>query len=158
MHSLPASSLPFSPCTSIAYISQLKLWLMCSMALIKKGNMIYCGMSMLLRGIFVSSGVLCRNVYLTFSCIEYCADDCGVSPVMIVDARWASNFDSIVPSFRFKAMSELFYKCLPATVGVFVALRLHPFRVKNLLPYWEPQCWAFIPRCVLRGNRSGGCC
>jgi len=40
-------------------------------------------------------------------------------PVMVVDVRWASNFDAIVPSFRFKAMSELFYKCLPATVGVF---------------------------------------
>ena len=40
-------------------------------------------------------------------------------PVMVVDVRWASNFDSIVPSFRFKAMSELFYKCFPATVGVF---------------------------------------
>lgn len=45
----------------------------------KAENMIYCGMSMLLWG-FVSSGVLYRNVYFTFSCIDYCSDDCGVSP------------------------------------------------------------------------------
>lgn len=111
--------------------------------------MIYCGMSMLLRGI-LSLLVFCAGMYISHSLVLSIVLMIAVSlPVMIVDARWASNFDSIVPSFRFKAMSELFYKCLPATVGVFVALRLHPFRVKNLLPYWEPQCWVFIPRCVL---------
>ena len=85
----------------------------------KAGNMIYCGMSMLLRGI-LSLLVFCAGMYISHSLVLSIVLMIAVSlPVAIVDAHWASNFDLIVPSFRFKAMTELFYKCLPATVGVF---------------------------------------
>lgn len=111
--------------------------------------MIYCGISMLLRGI-LSLLAFCAGMHVSHSLVLSIVLMIAVSlPVMVVDVRWASNFDAIVPSFRFKAMSELFYKCLPATVGVFVALQLHLFRVKNLLLHWGHQCWVFIPRCVL---------
>ena len=85
----------------------------------KAGNMIYCGISMLLRGI-LSLLAFCAGMYISHSLVLSIVLMIAVSlPVMVVDVRWASNFDSIVPSFRFKAMSELFYKCFPATVGVF---------------------------------------
>lgn len=85
----------------------------------KAGNMIYCGISMLLRGI-LSLLAFCAGMHVSHSLVLSIVLMIAVSlPVMVVDVRWASNFDAIVPSFRFKAMSELFYKCLPATVGVF---------------------------------------
>ena len=68
------------PCTSIAYISQLKSWLMCFMALIKSWKYDLLRYVDAAEGYFVSTGVLCRNVYFTFSCVEYRSDDCGVSP------------------------------------------------------------------------------
>lgn len=115
----------------------------------KAGNMIYCGMSMLLRGI-LSLLVFCAGMYISHSLVLSIVLMIAVSlPVMIVDARWASNFDSIVPSLGSRRCLNCFISVFPLRLGFFVALRLHPFRVKNLLPYWEPQCWVFIPRCVL---------
>lgn len=72
----------------------------------KAGNMIYCGMSMLLRGIMFQL-VFCAGMYISHSLVLIIVLMIAVSlPVMIVDARWASNFDSIAPSFRFKTMSD----------------------------------------------------
>lgn len=84
----------------------------------KGGNMIFCGVSMLLRGL-LSLLAFCFVLKLTDSIPLSILSMCVVCvPVLLLDIYWASKFDSVLPEFSFNAIRALFSSCLPAVVGV----------------------------------------
>lgn len=84
----------------------------------KGGNMIFCGVSMLLRGL-LSLLAFCFILKLTDSIPLSILSMCAVCvPVLLLDICWASKFDSVLPEFNFDAIGALFSSCLPAVVGV----------------------------------------
>ncbi len=84
----------------------------------KGGNMIFCGVSMLLRGL-LSLLTFCLVLKLTDSIPISILSMCAVCvPVLLLDICWASKFDSVLPEFNLDAIGALFSSCLPAVVGV----------------------------------------
>lgn len=84
----------------------------------KGGNMIFCGVSMLLRGL-LSLLTFCFVLKLTDSIPLSILSMCAVCvPVLLLDICWASKFDSVLPEFNLDAIGALFSSCLPAVVGV----------------------------------------
>lgn len=84
----------------------------------KGGNMIFCGVSMLLRGL-LSLLTFCFVLKLTDSIPISILSMCAVCvPVLLLDICWASKFDSVLPEFNLDAIGALFSSCLPAVVGV----------------------------------------
>lgn len=84
----------------------------------KGGNMIFCGVSMLLRGL-LSLLTFCFVLKLTDSIPLSILSMCAVCvPVLLLDICWASKFDSVLPEFNLGAIGALFSSCLPAVVGV----------------------------------------
>lgn len=84
----------------------------------KGGNMIFCGVSMLLRGL-LSLLTFCFVLKLTDSIPISILSMCAVCvPVLLLDICWASKFDSVLPEFDLDAIGALFSSCLPAVVGV----------------------------------------
>ena len=84
----------------------------------KAGNMVYCGISMALRGIL---SLLAFSLVLSFtgSLIHAISSMVIISlPVAILDIKWASCFDKVLPVFNFSIFLSLFRKCLPAVLGV----------------------------------------
>lgn len=84
----------------------------------KGGDMSFCGISMLLRGLLSLlsfSLVLMLTGSMTISILSMCVI---CVPVLFLDIYWASKFDSVVPEFNFAAIRALFLRCFPAVLGV----------------------------------------
>lgn len=84
----------------------------------KAGNMVYCGISMALRGVL---SLLAFSLALSFTDSLFIAITSMVIvslPVAFLDVKWASSFDDVLPVFNVAVFLSLFRKCLPAVLGV----------------------------------------
>lgn len=84
----------------------------------KAGRMDYCGKSMIFRGVLTLvsfSAVLCFGGSLFLAVFSMLTVSL---PFLLIDTRWAGQFDSIVPRFDLGRLFALGKTCLPAVLGV----------------------------------------
>ena len=82
------------------------------------GRMDYCGKSMAIRGVLslfafaivlsVTNDLFCAVVAMSFV----------VYPIVLLDWRWAAQFDRLIPSFSVDKILHLTMTCFPAVIGM----------------------------------------
>ena len=104
-------------------------------------RMDYCGKSMALRGVLflaAFSVVLAATNSLLLAVVAMAV---VTYPIMLLDWRWASSFESLSPRFDLSHALSLARKCFPAVVGLCSSGCVGELPLFVLLALWDFTCW-----------------